>query len=165
VFQFLVTPNVVPSSLTLSVLMTEVIRSSKTSGLTTATWCHIPEDCILHSHCHENLRSYIGLFTFYNTTRWRKSINPEILRNDMYQNVLFCKVSQNYWICNIKTVQSTARIDILVRKRGEQWRDVIVVSILFLRRMGEWMNCSYLNLSNSQLCTLLLMKWMHWNTS
>jgi hypothetical protein len=27
--------------------------------LTRATWCNIPEDTILHSHSHENLKSYI----------------------------------------------------------------------------------------------------------
>jgi hypothetical protein len=36
----------------------EAIRSSKTSVLITATQRHIPEDSILHSHRHENLRSY-----------------------------------------------------------------------------------------------------------
>jgi hypothetical protein len=33
-------------------------HSSETSVLTRPTWLHIPEDSILHSHCHENLKSY-----------------------------------------------------------------------------------------------------------
>jgi hypothetical protein len=31
---------------------------SAMSVLTRATWRNIPEDCILHSHCRENLKSY-----------------------------------------------------------------------------------------------------------
>jgi hypothetical protein len=45
--QLLVTGNVVSSLLLLSALMMAVIRSSKMSVLTRATWHHIPEDGIL----------------------------------------------------------------------------------------------------------------------
>jgi hypothetical protein len=40
-------------------LMMDAIRSSKTSVLITATRHNIQEDGILHSHCRENLESYM----------------------------------------------------------------------------------------------------------
>jgi hypothetical protein len=51
-FQLLVTADIAPSS---------PISSSETSVLTRATWRHILEDGILHSHRRENLKSYIAL--------------------------------------------------------------------------------------------------------
>jgi hypothetical protein len=53
VLQFLVTANDFPSSLILFSPMMEAILSSETLVLTRATWRHIPEDCILHSHRRE----------------------------------------------------------------------------------------------------------------
>jgi hypothetical protein len=38
-----------------------------------ATQRNIPEDCILHSHCCENLKSYIGIHVFI------KSLNFQLL--------------------------------------------------------------------------------------
>jgi hypothetical protein len=61
VLRLLVTDNVVPSSPILVTLMMKAIGSSETSVLTWATWRHISEDGILHSHCRGNLKSYIAL--------------------------------------------------------------------------------------------------------
>jgi hypothetical protein len=43
----------------LAVTSNYTIHSSETSDLTRTTWHNIQEDGILHSHRHENLRSYI----------------------------------------------------------------------------------------------------------
>jgi hypothetical protein len=48
---------IVPSS-PIVTLMMEALSSSKTLVLTRATWRNIPEDTILHSLHHENLKSY-----------------------------------------------------------------------------------------------------------
>jgi hypothetical protein len=49
----------VPSSPILVTLMTEALSSSETSVLSRATWRNSPEDAILYSHRHGNLKSYI----------------------------------------------------------------------------------------------------------
>jgi hypothetical protein len=45
----------------LETMMMEMIRSYETSVLTRTTRRNTPEDGILHSHRHENLKSYIAL--------------------------------------------------------------------------------------------------------
>jgi hypothetical protein len=59
--RLLVTANVVPSSPVLVTLMMEEIRSSEESVHERASWRHITEDGILHSHLRGNLKSYIAL--------------------------------------------------------------------------------------------------------
>jgi hypothetical protein len=63
--RLLVTASVVPSSPILVILMKELLSSSETSVLTRATWRNIPEDTIIHSHSHENLKSYMLLRVQY----------------------------------------------------------------------------------------------------
>jgi hypothetical protein len=58
--RLLVTANV-PSSPILVTLMMDALSSSETSVLIRDTRRNIVEYAILHSHCRENLKSYIGL--------------------------------------------------------------------------------------------------------
>jgi hypothetical protein len=47
----------------------------ETSVLTRTTRLHIPEGDILHSHCRENLKSYIALTGWI--LWWRSNVSPE----------------------------------------------------------------------------------------
>jgi hypothetical protein len=70
----LVTANVVPSSMIIFTLTMEAIRSSETLVITTATRRNIPEHGIIHSHCHENLKSYRVLTAW--TRQRRRNVSP-----------------------------------------------------------------------------------------
>jgi hypothetical protein len=59
--RLLVTANVVRNSTILVTLIMEALLSSETSIPTRAMRRNILEDGILHSHRHENLKSYIAL--------------------------------------------------------------------------------------------------------
>jgi hypothetical protein len=60
--RLLVTANVVPSSLIISTLMMEAIRSSETSVLTRTTRRHIPQDGILQALSSIQIRSNVSYF-------------------------------------------------------------------------------------------------------
>jgi hypothetical protein len=74
VLQLLVTANTVPSVPILVTLMMEVIHSSETPILTRPTWCNIPEVSILHSHCRENLKSYISHYCLLPYDLWYETV-------------------------------------------------------------------------------------------
>jgi hypothetical protein len=57
--RLLVMANLVPSSPILVTLMMEELSSTETSVLTGATQRNNPEDGIIHSHCCDNLKSYL----------------------------------------------------------------------------------------------------------
>jgi hypothetical protein len=75
VLQLLVAVNVVPSSLIVVSLIMEAILSPETSVLIRVTRRNIPEDTILHSHRRQNLKSYTCVI-IYHLYSCRMSLQP-----------------------------------------------------------------------------------------
>jgi hypothetical protein len=76
--------------------MTEATRSSETSILARATWRHIPEVGILHSHRRENFKPYMEL------TGWplyrRRNVSPVRYELGFYipeDGILHCHRREN----------------------------------------------------------------------
>jgi hypothetical protein len=59
--------------------MNEALNSSETSVLTRTTWRNIPEDIILHSHCREDLKSYIVLMLSFQVPNLINDREPRIV--------------------------------------------------------------------------------------
>jgi hypothetical protein len=77
--RLLVTANV-PSSPIHVTLMMDGLRSYETSVLTRCALSNIPKDAILHSHRHENLKSYIIIHNFAINTCVLNAIQVELTR-------------------------------------------------------------------------------------
>jgi hypothetical protein len=88
----------VPSSLICLTVMMEATRSSKMSVLKTATWHHISEDGIFHSHRHENFKSYLSSFQF---TQFKKGIYEKQPLNQFYFFMLLKKADTKGLQANI----------------------------------------------------------------
>jgi hypothetical protein len=91
------TANIVASSPILVTLMTEALRSSKTSVPTRTTWCNSLEDGILHKHHCENLKSFIENTMFQGSvsSSSEKGMTPTLMGP-------LEKANLNHWTIHVK---------------------------------------------------------------
>jgi hypothetical protein len=85
--RLLVTASVVPSSPILVTHM-EALSSCETSVLTRATPLNVPEDAILHSHHHENLKSYVKNLNYIKA--WKFSSWEQVCIPPQKLSMTFC---------------------------------------------------------------------------
>jgi hypothetical protein len=86
----------------------EAIRSSETSVNTTSTRCHISEDCFLHSHRRENLKSYNN-GVLLETRYFYVVYEEESFWRKFEQSSEFCT-----WVCEERTWEHDAEESLLL---------------------------------------------------
>jgi hypothetical protein len=114
----LVTANVVPSSAILVTGIMRGLRSSKTSVLTRATWHNIQENSILHSHHHENLKSYLySLIKQYNKGIGICRTQFEFVMNYTISSIFSLKFPCEIVFSHVWHLNATQILNVMASKR------------------------------------------------